>query len=570
MRNEMEKARPKKALNYRRMLAAFFALMIFCTIASRIYDRVTVPKVITGRAKEKAVETVVTGTGSVREQEVFFSPVAPGLRVYSVAAEPGKQIKQGEELFCYEEESMREQKERLEQELEKLHLELEREKIAGEEYDSVPESELASWELAMARQELAEGQQEWQEQQQAAVAKRERLEQDYERKRAMAKEELWEQQNQEEENTRQELNQARNSRNSALRKAQREVADREAELAELIALDAGEKELARKHKELERAREDLEELEEEWEDRIEDVEEQINLIDDRNERIRSGSTSSQLALLEAYEEELRQLEERQTEEGKKLNELEKQVERAQWELEIAQRKDEYGRLAREQKSRLSKLAEKALLLDIRTKERALARLGELLAAEGRVLAVRDGTVVETEILAGKTTTGEERLAVASGNFCFEGEFEKEDQQLAVGDQLQLAVPGSSEKLEVKIEEMNLLGEKKGIFRAGLVGEELPLGTVTGYECRKQSAVFRQVISLQGLRKDMKGYHCLVARPKQAILGEEFVAERVEVRVLELGNTEAAVEGALQNSDEIIMRSNQVIGEGMRVRPVNEW
>ena len=39
--------------------------------------------------------------------------------------------------------------------------------------------------------------------------------------------------------------------------------------------------------------------------------------------------------------------------------------------------------------------------------------------------------------------------------------------------------------------------------------------------------------------------------------------------MELGNMEAAVEGALQNSDEIIVRSNQVIGEGMRVRPVNE-
>ena len=97
-----------------------------------------------------------------------------------------------------------------------------------------------------------------------------------------------------------------------------------------------------------------------------------------------------------------------------------------------------------------------------------------------------------------------------------------------------------------------------------------LGTVTGYECIKQSEAYQKVIPLQGLRKDTKGYYCLVARPKRAILGEEFVAERVEVRVLELGDTEAAVEGALQNSDEIIVRSNQIIGEGTRVRPVQEF
>ncbi|MCI9281868.1 MAG: hypothetical protein HFG56_01115 [Lachnospiraceae bacterium] len=565
----MGRARPERVWNYRRMLAGFFILMLFCTIVSRIYDSVTVPKVITGRAKEKTVETLVTGTGTVREQEVFFSPVIPGLRVWSVVAEPGKQVKKGEELFCYGKESMREQKEKLEQELEKLRLELEKEEISREEYDSVTESELASWELAMAKQEWAKGQQEWQKQQQEAAAKQEQLQQDYERKRTMAKEELWEQQNQEEENTRQELSSAKNTRNSELRKAQRMVADLEMELAELASQNAEEKEIAKKEQELARAREDKEELEEEWEDRISDVEVQLDLIDDRNERIRSGSTSSQLALLEAYEEELRQLKERQKEEEKKLEEWEKRVERAQWDLEVAQRKDEYGRLTREQKNRLSKLTEEGLLLDIRIKEQELEKLEKLLAAEGKVLADRDGTVVKVELLAGKTTTGEECLTVASGDFCFEGEFEKEEQKMAVGDRLQLAFPGSSEKREVKIEEMNLLGEEKGIFRARLMGEEFPLGMVTSYECRKQSEIFRQVIPLQGLRKDMKGYHCLVVRPKRAILGEEFVAERVEVRVLELGNMEAAVEGALQNSDEIIVRSNQVIGEGMRVRPVNE-
>ena len=76
-----------------------------------------------------------------------------------------------------------------------------------------------------------------------------------------------------------------------------------------------------------------------------------------------------------------------------------------------------------------------------------------------------------------------------------------------------------------------------------------------------------MIPIEGLRKDVKGYYCLVARPRKAILGEELRAERVDVRVVCQGDTEVAVEGGLQDSDPIITGSNQVIGEGARVRQV---
>lgn len=566
----MERTRKKRNHFYRMLLAGYFLLMLSCTILSRIYDSVTVPKVITARAKQKTVETRITGTGTIREQETFFTPVIPGLRVLTVAAEPGRQVKRGEELFCYEEASMAEQRERLKQERTKLCLDLQKEEISGEEYPAVTESELADWELAMAERELGEGREEWERKNQEAEEERERLRKEYERKRTMTREELWEQQNQEEESARQELSSTKNSRNSALRKARRTVEDRERELEELENSNAGESELARKQKELARAREDLEDLEEEWEVQVEDVELRMDWIDERNERIRSGSTSSQLALQETYEETIRQLEERQKEEEKALRELEKEAERAQWNLEIASKKDAQARQNREQQSRLSELTQKGILLDIQERDQELEKLEALIADRGRVLAEEDGTVVENELLTGRTTTGEERLILASGGFCFEGEFVKEEQRLAVGDLLQLSVPGSSRKQEARIREMNLLGETTGIFRAGFEDNELPLGTVTGYECTRQSSTYQKVIPLQGLRKDTKGYYCLIARPRKAILGEEFAAERTEVRVLELGETEAAVEGALQNSDEIIMRSNRSIGEGMRVRPVKEF
>ena len=98
----------------------------------------------------------------------------------------------------------------------------------------------------------------------------------------------------------------------------RKIEDLEEELEEMKAGEYEAEKLARKERELLRAREDLEELEDEWDDRLEDVELEMDLIDNQNERIRSGETSSQTALLETYEEAVRQQEKAIKEEEKRL------------------------------------------------------------------------------------------------------------------------------------------------------------------------------------------------------------------------------------------------------------
>ncbi len=565
----MEQKRRKGALSCRRITAVFFLLMLVCTFVSRIYDSITVPKVATARAKEKTVETVVAGTGTVREQQVFFCPVFTGLRVESVTAMPGKQVDEGDELFCFSRDSMEEKRNELKEDISRLQLALEKETISSREIESVTEQELAVWELNLAKRELSEGQQEYEEKMEEYEAEKEKLLYEYERKRAMTREELWEQQEREEEAARQTLDSAKNSRNSALREARRKAEDLEEELAEMESEDKEDKEITRKKRELARAKEDLDDLEDEWDDRINDAEYSLDLLDDQSDRIRQGDTSTQTALQESYEEAIRQQEQKQKEEAKKLKELEKAVEQAQWEWQIAIRKDENIRLSHEQNRQLSQLARQEILLDISQKEQELMKLEKLFVTDGKVYADRSSTIVENELLAGKTSSGEERLAMATGSFCLEGKFEKEGQKLTVGDVLQVTIPGTIKKQEVKIEEMNLLGDTMGVFRAGLE-QEIPLGAVTEYECRKQSAIYRQVIPLQGLRKDMKGYYCLVASPRRAILGEEFAARRVDLQLLYLGSVEAAVEGPLQATDEIIIRSNQIIEEGNRVRLTDDF
>ena len=560
---KMGKAGKRKI--YRWLFGGFFLLMFVCTIVSRIYDSMTVPKVRTAWIKEKAVETKVTGTGTVREKELSFLSVYPGLRVVSVKAAPGKQVEEGDELFCYGQESIEEERQKLKEELFKLRLELEKEMVSGETYGKVTESDLAAWELKMAEQELLNGKQEYEESLKEHQETLERLAQDYERKQTMTKEELWEQQRRQQESAKQDLHSAENARDAAIRETRRRIEDLEDELEEMREGEYEAEKLARKERELLRAREDLEELNEEWDDRIEDAELEMDLLDHQNERIRSGDTTSQTALLETYEEAVRQQEKAIKEEEKKIDELEKDVERARWNLKNASKKDEEARLSREQQKRISQLVRQGLEADIQAKEKKLQGLEAIMEAGGKVCANQKGTVAKVELLAGKTVSGEACLSIAAGSYWFEGEFEKEDQKLGIGDVIQIRIPGGNRSIEARIQEINLSDQVTGVFRAELTGEELLLGTMTSYECRKKSEVFWQVIPLKGLRKDMKGYYCLAARPKKGILGEEMMAERVNVQVLYEGNTEAAVEGALQKSDEIIVEGNQIIEEGDRVR-----
>lgn len=187
---------------------------------------------------------------------------------------------------------------------------------------------------------------------------------------------------------------------------------------------------------------------------------------------------------------------------------------------------------------------------------------------GQVTAWENGVVADLEITAGKTATGEELVSLAVGDCQFEGTFAKDEQELSLGDTIEIAIPGTSGKKEAVIGRMNLLGDTDGIFQADLEGTQLALGTVTGYTCTRQSDIFEKVIPVTGLRKDMKGYYCLVARTRTSILGEEFRAERVDLQVIFKGDTEAAVEGAVFETDRVITGENKTIGEGDRVRPVS--
>ncbi len=546
-------------------MTAFFLFMVTCTVISRIYDSVTVPKVTTASAKRKSVETRAEGTGTVKVKEKRFCPIWPGLRVMRTAVIPGSQVEEGDPLFWYEMDSILERREELLRELEKIGLNIEKEEISQGTIAGMTQTEAAQWELNLAFRELEEEQAEYEEALTLHQEELERLRFRYEDGLNLAEEELWQQQERDQENARQELENVKASKEEALRAQQRKIEDLEDELSCLS--EEEEESRSRLKRQLTRAREDLESMADSWEEREDTARYQLDMIDFQEDRIRRGQTTIQETRRESYEAAVKQEEEQMKAEAESLKEREKAVEKARWQLEAARREDNAAWQAREQQKKLSRLTVRELELDKREKEEELERLEKLAQAGGEVRAFADGVVVDMELVEGKTATGEELLSLTGEGVWFEGTFLKEEQALVVGDTLEITVPGASRQEEAVIGRMNFLGETEGMFQAELESGRLALGTVTSYSCTRQSDLYDKVIPLTGLRKDMKGYYCLVARTVSTILGEEFRAERVDVQVLFQGYDEAAVDGAIFEGDKVIVGENQLIGEGSRVRPV---
>ena len=601
---------------YRRILIGFFLFMLAGTLVSRIYDSMTVPKVLTAYSKRKSVETMISGTGTVKERETVLCDIFPGLKVESVSVAAGSEVKTGDELFHFQMESVLEQQAELEGELERAKLNLERLDIASETYASVTQAELAQRELTLAQQALAEGQKEYDEKWAEHFVNKKNLEEEYRKNKALSDDELLLSQEQQLASAEKELRNAKASRDGQIREAQQEIDELKAKIEaaksgspvlptatgsnasagtnavsessavpEINAVPeistvsetsassesdaSAETDIAALEKQLAAAQQELSELKGQWDLTISEIRYRHNTLSLQYDKLVNGETSAQQALKDTYEAEIKQEDEAAKAEEEELETLKKNVENAQWNLDIASRQDKQAALSAGQQARLAEIDRQLQQAEIRELERRLERIGEVVAEEGRVCAEADGTVILQEMTAGRTSTGEERLSIATGSRVFEAEFDKEGQELSVGDLLAVSIPGSARSVEARIGSMNLLGEESGIFRADLEDLNLAVGTVTSYQCRRTSDTYQNVIPLSALRRDSEGYYCLAVRTRSAVMGQEFRAERVGLTVLEMGSTEAAVEGAIFDTDPLITASNQVVISGDRVRPVED-
>lgn len=554
---------------YRRLLAGFFFLMLVFTLISRSYDAWTVPKVTTAKGTRKSIQQKLNGNGTIGSGTSRFADIYPGCRVESVQAVQGAFVKTGDELFRYQMSSLKEKEEELRQELDKLFIDLEKEQISSEVYPNVTQEELALQEVAAAAIELEEGKAAYDQAYADYHANKEELEREYQRKSNLTEEELWNQNQQQYIASRNSLNQAKAAMEEAVMEAQRKVDDAAETLAQFEAAGASPEEVALAKKAWKRATEDRNAVQKAGERQVDSARDQLEFAGELMNRIDSGTTTGQLALKEALEDALKREEETLLAAKQNVEALEKALAKANQAVANGKKADANTALTQQQSIRLSALNQKLIQMDIENRNREIQKIEELIRLDGRVLAAEDGYLITQEINPGKAATGDELVELAVGTLMFEGTFDKERQMLSVGDRISVAIPGSTRSVETEITSINLLDTEEGSFYADLPELNVAIGAATSYQCQKHSDIYQQVIPIQGLRKDNKGYYVLITQARKSILGEEYYAVRKEVNLLYHGDADAAVEGSLLSDDQVIITSNQIIQEGDRVRVMAE-
>lgn len=220
-------------------------------------------------------------------------------------------------------------------------------------------------------------------------------------------------------------------------------------------------------------------------------------------------------------------------------------------------------------SRAVQDAKDASNLDEYNKE--LSKLTPYINSNGKILAPRDGIV--TSVFAqngGVTTDAIASLADASDGYKFVAQLESSKRNLVKNNQEVEIKLFNGDKIEEKliIESISQSNENPEMLDVTVIlpvekGQIDDLGEML---VSSESIEYENCVPMGALRQGDNGYYVLVMEEKETVLGNENIAKKIDVKVLEQDNEFAAVnDSTISRNDKIIVNSNKNIESGDRVR-----
>ena len=261
------------------------------------------------------------------------------------------------------------------------------------------------------------------------------------------------------------------------------------------------------------------------------------------------------------------------------------VNQAQNAYELARQEDAAQNTNAANAAQAALLGAEAAQVQVEQARKELERLLSYQAADGKICAVSDCTVLQVGVQAGAVTTGSEIFVTGSGGFQLKGMVKAEDKEkLKVGAEVGVQLAAGKKKT-VKIESIGM--ETGEIAEGGSVDDAagqgassmqtfwrapLPENTNVGggeqftwsIETSSEKE-YDQIIPLSALREDANEAYCLVLSEEDRMLGTLQTAKRVPVTVLEKDAKSAAITSTLTNTDQVIVSSEKYVVEGDRVR-----
>lgn len=207
-------------------------------------------------------------------------------------------------------------------------------------------------------------------------------------------------------------------------------------------------------------------------------------------------------------------------------------------------------------------------VSIAEKQRALAQLQKIKEQEGKIVAQTDATVSEILLTAGDRTTETAAFLLAdlSEGARFTTEISKEDAKyVVVGDAVTLKVNDKS------YEDMTVLSTETNEDSSVRVTVYVPkktisIGTHASMEIEQTSEKYATTLPLTAIHAEQSKYFVYVLEKEDTVLGEETVARKVNVSIVEKNGEYAALsDGSLSEDDSVIVESDTMLANGEKVR-----
>lgn len=207
-------------------------------------------------------------------------------------------------------------------------------------------------------------------------------------------------------------------------------------------------------------------------------------------------------------------------------------------------------------------------VSIAEKQRALAQLQKTKEQEGKIVAQTDATVSKILLTAGDRTTETAAFLLAdlSEGARFTTEISKEDAKyVVVGDAVILKVNDKS------YEDMTVLSTEPNEDSSVRVTVYVPkktisIGTHASMEIEQTSEKYATTLPLTAIHAEQSKYFVYVLEKEDTVLGEETVARKVNVSIVEKNGEYAALsDGSLSEDDSVIVESDTMLANGEKVR-----
>lgn len=566
-------------------LGGFLIIMVALTGLSRSADAITTPQVVAERPKGGRIDQKVEVSGNLKARDEESMEVGEGLLVKNVFVEEGEHVQKGDVLLELDAKEIKEKLETAEDDLKKLQLRLEQlglNKDFTANHSPMETAKKTLTELEKDKIELVKKEDIQVERAKEKVREAEEDLKEAEANFATFQEESLEEQlieaKEAEKEAQKYLNNQKYEKDKALKRAQQTVDEAK---ENLWLLGGGEATAALQA--LERAEMEYEITKSDWERTLKAAEESLQKAKERIQKLENGEIDDELFKQEEekvkvarnqVKEQERLLEDTIVSREDAIADLDRKIEDAKKDLVKAESEEENLALNKEQDLQKESIEKELMQLDIEAKKREIARLQKATEEGGQLKAPSAGIIGEIKVKKGDTTTQGDLLVFVrdTSEYILEAHLSKEEAEyIQIGDQVQVTLEGEKTPLENTVVEniVPVQGDTAGKKKVSISVPKGEPGMSATLKVTKESDKYRYILPIEALKEDNGSQYILVAKQQTTTLGEQILAERVDVMVLDKNQSSVAVEGPLGVEDRVIIRSNKPILAGDRVRLVEQ-